>query len=301
MKLSKIIYFLGILVFIQCATKSTSTESKAKPGPEIKATIITLWPNGAPDAVSNGGDESIRVYDPTGDHVVTNIHKPTIIAYIPSKEKSTGIAMIIAPGGGHRELWIDHEGYAIAEKLKANGIAAFVLKYRLANEEGSIYSVDRHAVGDMQRALRLVRSKSLEWNISPDKIGVIGFSAGGEVAAITDMTSNSIFTNAKDPIDKMSSKPNFQALIYPGRSERINPNTRSSPVFIVAGYHDRDDISKGMANLYLKFKDLNISTEMHIYANVGHGFGIRETTTGAISKWPDRLVDWINETDFTKK
>lgn len=301
MKLSRIIYFFGILLFIQCATKPTSIESKSRPEPKIKVTTITLWPNGVPDAINNGGNENIRVYEPTGDHVVTNIHNPTITAYIPSKEKSTGIAMVIAPGGGHRELWIDHEGYNIAKKLKENGIAAFVLKYRLANEEGSIYTVDKHAVGDMQRALRLVRSKSSEWNISPDKIGVMGFSAGGEVAAITDMTSNSIFTNPNDLIDKMSSKPNFQALIYSGRSERINPNTRSSPVFIVAGYHDRDDISKGMANLYLKFKNLNISTEMHIYANAGHGFGMRKTTTGAISKWSDRLVDWINEINFTKK
>lgn len=264
-------------------------------------TIITLWPEGAPKSITNGGEENIRVYDPTGDHVVSNVHNPTITAYFPAKETSTGLAMIIAPGGGHRELWIDHEGYNIAKKLSENGITAFVLKYRLANEDGSVYTVDEHSVGDMQRAIRIIRSRAKEFNIDPNKIGVMGFSAGGEVAALTDMTSDNIFINSEDSIDSESSKPNFQALIYPGRSERITPNTQSSPVFIVAGYHDRDDISKGMATIYLKFKELNISAEMHIYANAGHGFGMRESDSGAISKWIDRMIDWLNELDFSQK
>ncbi len=263
--------------------------------------VILLWPEGAPESIINGGKENIRVYDPTGDHVVSNVHNPTITAYIPTKETATGLAMIIAPGGGHRELWIDHEGYNIAKKLSENGIAAFVLKYRLANEEGSVYTVDEHSVGDMQRAIRIIRSSAIEWNIDPNKIGVMGFSAGGEVAALTDMTSDTIFIDSENRIDKMSSKPNFQTLIYPGNSERITPNAQSSPVFIVAGYHDRDDISKGMATLYLKFKDLNISAEMHIYANAGHGFGMRKTDSGAISKWIDRMIDWMNEIDFSQE
>lgn len=261
--------------------------------------VIQLWPEGAPEAVSNGGDEKIRVNEPTGDHVVRNVHNPSITAFLPARVNSKAVAVIVAPGGGHRELWIDHEGYNVANKLKENGIAALVLKYRLAMDDSSNhYTVDKHSVGDMQRAIRVVRSNADEWNIDPDKVGVMGFSAGGEVAALTDMNSHNIFISNSDPIDKMSSKPNFHALIYAGNSGRIMPNTQSSPVFILAGYRDREDISKGMATLYLKFKEMNIPAELHIYANTGHGFGIRKTDSGASSKWLDRMVDWINEIDF---
>ena len=249
---------------------------------------ILLWPNGAPGAKTNGGEEKVRVYEPTGDHVVWNIHNPSIEPFLPEKN-ATGLAVIIAPGGGHRELWIDHEGYNVARWLQAKGITAFVLKYRLANEDSSTYTVDDHAVADMQQAIRYVRSHAKDWNINPDKIGVMGFSAGGEVAALTDMRKN--FENAGNT----SNASNFHALIYPGRSVRIVPNEKSSPVFIACGYHDREDISKGMATLYLKYKELNISAEMHIYSNAGHGFGMRKDDTGASSKWMERMYDWMLE------
>jgi len=263
--------------------------------------VITLWPNGAPGANPNGGEEKVRIYEPTGDHVISNVHHPSITPFIPAKDKSMGMAVIIAPGGGHRELWIDHEGYNVAKQLSENGIAAFVLKYRLANEENSTYSVDEHSVKDMLRAIRTVRSRASEWNIDPNKIGVMGFSAGGEVAALADMHAYSGIKDAKDPIDTISSKPDFQALIYPGRSNRIIPSEQSSPVFIACGYHDRDDISKGMANLYLKFKELNVPAELHIYGNAGHGFGIRKGDTGASSKWPLALITWLNDVNSMSK
>ena len=250
--------------------------------------VIPLWENIIVDTLVDSNKEKIRVYEPTGDHVVTNVHHPSITAFIPSKEKSTGVAVIIAPGGGHVELWIDHEGYNIARKLKEQGIAAFVLKYRLARAEDSKYTVEEHSVKDMQQAVKVVRSKAAEWNIETNKIGVMGFSAGAEVAAVTDMLSQ----NQND------SKPNFHGLIYPGNSQKFIPTEKSSPVFILAGYHDRDDISKGMTSLYLKYKELNIPADLHIYSNIGHGFGMRKGDTGAASKWLDRMVDWMNEINF---
>jgi acetyl esterase/lipase len=121
---------------------------------------IYLWPKGAPGAKAKGGDEIVNIYEQTGDHLISNIHNPSITPYIPSVDKATGIAVIIAPGGAHRELWIDHEGYTIAQQLAENGIAAFVLKYRLAREKNSTYTVEEHSVKDMLRAIRLVRSKA---------------------------------------------------------------------------------------------------------------------------------------------
>jgi len=237
---------------------------------------IPLWPGGAPGANPNGSEGVVRVYEPTGDRVVSNVHNPSVIPYISSKEKATGIAIVIAPGGGHREIWIDHEGYNVAQQLSENGIAAFVLKYRLARSENLIYTVEDHSVKDMLRTIRVVRSRALEWNIDPDKIGVMGFSAGGQVAAMADMHTDSGRVDAEDPLETFSSKPNFQALIYSASVNEMSLSEKSSPAFILGGFQDMESISIGMVKLYLKFKEQNIPAELHIYANAGHGFGIRE-------------------------
>jgi endo-1,4-beta-xylanase len=256
---------------------------------------ITLWPDGAPGANSDGGEEIINIYESTGDHLISNIHDPSITPYIPSAENATGIAIVIAPGGGHREIWIDHEGYNVAQLLSENGIAAFILKYRLARDENSTYTVEKHSVRDMLRAIRLVRSRAGEWNIDPDKVGIIGFSAGGQIAGLADMYADSGRTDTDDPVDTFSSKPNFQALIYPGWINGIVPSEQSSPAFILGGYKDMESISTGMAELYLKFKELEVPAELHIYANASHGFGIRQGDTGASSKWPAALIAWLHD------
>ena len=123
--------------------------------------------------------------------------------------------MIIAPGGGHSEIWIDHEGFRVAEVLSQHGVAAFVLRYRLAREKGSQYTVEGTELGDIQRALRVVRSRSSDWGVDPEHIGVMGFSAGGELAAKASTRDDTGRPDATDPIDRLSSKPDFQALIYP--------------------------------------------------------------------------------------
>jgi len=256
---------------------------------------ITLWPGGAPGADPEGGEEIIRVNEETDDHIVSNIHKPSIIPYLPSKETAAGIAIVIAPGGAHREIWIDHEGYNVAQRLSENGIAAFILKYRLARDTNSTYTVEGHSVKDMLRAIRLVRSRASEWNIDPNKISVIGFSAGGQVAALADIQADSGNPEANDPIEKFSSKPNFQALIYPAWTNSLDLSRRSSPAFILGGYQDMESISTGMAELYLKFKKLNVPAELHIYAHARHGFGIRPGDKGASAKWPAALIAWLHD------
>jgi acetyl esterase/lipase len=253
---------------------------------------ILLWPNGAPGSEGKSGAEKIRI-TAAGDHVVSNIHHPSITVFLPPPGKATGAAIIIAPGGGHVELWIDHEGYHPARWLSEKGITAFVLKYRLARDTNSTYTVDGNALADMQRALRLVRSRAKEWGIDTSRIGVMGFSAGGEVAALSAMRFDNGNPVAGDPVDRLSAKPAFQALIYPGNSKRFEVTKSSPPVFIVCGYQDRPDISEGMATLYLKYKQLDIPAELHIYANVGHGFGVRESTRGGVAGWPLLLEQWI--------
>jgi acetyl esterase/lipase len=261
-------------------------------------TEFLLWPDGAPGSEGKTGNEKIRVIE--GDQVVSNIHKPSITTYLPPKEKATGAAVIIAPGGGHRELWITHEGYNEAKWLSEKGIAAFVLKYRLARDTNSTYTIDKDELADIQRAIRLVHSRAKEWNIDTSKIGVMGFSAGGEIAALSAMRFDNGDLNAKDKIDRENCRPAFQALIYPGNSSRFEVVANAPPVFLVGGYNDRPDIAEGIAQVYLKYKKANVPAELHIYSNAGHGFGMREKNKGAVAGWIDRFYEWLSDRNFLK-
>jgi endo-1,4-beta-xylanase len=280
---------------------------------------ILLWPNGAPGSEGKSGETTVRIAD-NGERVLSNIHKPSLTPYLPTTDKATGCAVIVAPGGGHRELWSDHEGHNVARWLSERGIAAFVLAYRLARETNSTYTVDDHALADMQRALRLARSRATEWGIATNRIGVMGFSAGGEVAFLSAMRfdpdkplSPSLSPSdgervaegrergSSDMINQQSCRPDFQALIYPGRAQRIEPAPNSPPGFLVCGYNDRPDISEGLAGAYLKFKQLKVPAELHIYARTGHGFGLRANDTKPAGKWIERFQEWLADNGFLKK
>jgi acetyl esterase/lipase len=261
---------------------------------------IPLWPKGAPGSQGKSGPEKIRIAE-TGDHLISNIHTPSITPYFPTREKATGAAVIIAPGGGHRELWIDHEGYNPARWFSERGIATFILKYRLARDENSTYTVEEHSLADIERAFRLVRSRAKEWGIDTARIGVMGFSAGGELAALAAMHFDKGKPSTDDDIDRESSRPAFQALIYPGGSDKFEVTKNSPPLFLIGGYNDRPDIAEGIAQLYLKYKKAGILAELHIYANAGHGFGIRKSNQGAVAGWPQRFTEWLADEGFLKK
>lgn len=261
---------------------------------------VLLWPDGAPGSEGKTGEEKITTSE-NGERSVSNIHHPSITCYLPAKDKATGVGIIIAPGGGHVSLKIDHEGAYLAKFLNEHGIAAFVLKNRLAREPGSTYTVDGDAEADMQRSIRLVKSRAAEWDIDTARIGVLGFSAGGELAGLSAMRFDSAKLNSTDIVDLQSSRPSFQALIYPGSLPKLVPVKNSPPLFLAGGYTDRDDISKGMALFYLKYKEAGIPAELHIYATAGHGFGVRETTKGAVAGWTSRLYEWLIDIKMLKK
>lgn len=261
---------------------------------------IPLWSGDVPGSEGKTGNEKVR--NANGASVVSSVHKPSLTPYLPASDKATGCAVIVAPGGGHRELWMDHEGYNIGSALRDRGIAVFVLKYRLARETNSTYQIDVHSLADMQRAIRLVRSRATEWGIASNRIGVMGFSAGGEVAFLSAMRFEQTNQFAVvDAVDNESAKPNFQALIYPGASRRIEPATNSPPVFLVCGYGDRPDISEGLANVYLKFKQAKVPAELHIYSGSGHGFGFRPNEPKPAGKWLARFEEWLGDGGFLKK
>src|SRR3954462_11371270 len=155
---------------------------------------IPLWPNGAPDSEARKDEPEQISWRQEPDivfPVVFNIHNPSITPFLPAKEKATGCAVVIAPGGGHMQHTIDREGYDLGKYLAERGIAAFVLKYRLARDAANLatgaaqpYKIEVHALADGNRAVRLVRARAAEWGIKPDRIGIMGFSAGGEVAIL---------------------------------------------------------------------------------------------------------------------
>ena len=261
---------------------------------------VLLWPNGAPGSEGKTAAETTRV-TPDGEHVVANVHQPSIVPYLPSKETATGAAVVIAPGGGHREMWMDHEGYNIAKWLSAHGVAAFVLKYRLAREQGSTYTIEGTSLADTQRAIRLVRKNAAEWGVNPDRVGVIGFSAGGELAALAAARYHAVDSAAADPIDRLSDKPSFQGLIYPAIPADMKLSKETPPAFLVCGENDRQNISQGLPQLYLPMKQAGVSAELHVYAGVGHGFGLRDRTRGAVAGWVTRMHEWLDGRGFLKR
>ena len=255
---------------------------------------MPLWPNGAP-----GSEKRRHEPEKVVGSNVSNIHHPSLTVYLPEPAKATGCAVIVAPGGGHARLAIQHEGYAVAQWLADHGVAAFVLKYRLGKDDANPagapqpYSFDVHGLADTQRALRLVRARAADWGINPAAVGVMGFSAGGEVAFLAAMRAEPGRADAADPVDRQNARPDFQALIYPGKSQLIAPEKGAPPVFLAAGYGDRPDISEGLARVYLLFKQVGVPAELHLYAGAGHGFGFRESNTSPAGAWIVRFHEWL--------
>ncbi|HUQ10336.1 MAG TPA: alpha/beta hydrolase [Steroidobacteraceae bacterium] len=252
---------------------------------------IPLWPEGAPGAMANGGDETVRITE-QGEHVISNVHRPSVTVYLPEKN-SSGAAVVVIPGGGHRELWTDHEGHAVAKFLNGQGVAAFVLYYRLERAPNSTYKIEEHALADLQRAMRLVRSHAAEWGVNPDKIGTMGFSAGGQLALLGAMRYDAGNAGAAAAIDKQSSRPDFAALIYPGSWPEIRFDANTPPMFLLAGSDDRPGVITVLTQIFTQLREAKVPAELHFYDGVPHGFGVRASNTGPVSQWPMQFVDWL--------
>jgi endo-1,4-beta-xylanase len=263
--------------------------------------VVPLWPNGAP-----GSEARKNEPEKTTGSNVSNIHNPSLTVYLPAKDSATGAAVIVAPGGGHQRHAIQHEGYNVAQWLADHGVAAFILKYRLAKDEANPagspqpYTVDRDALADAQRAFRLVRSRAQEWGVRPDAIGIIGFSAGGEVALLAATRGTDAKLQPTDAVDRQSARANFFGLIYPGGLPRtdIELTKETPPAFLAAGYGDRQNISEGLAEFYLKCKRAGVLAELHMYAGAGHGFGVRDTNKSPSGAWIARFHEWMADRKF---
>jgi acetyl esterase/lipase len=277
---------------------------------------IPLWVNGAPG--SEGLTKADEVSRPStnarygklpGNYTVS--HVPAIFVFLPAKEKATGAAMIVAPGGGHTQLVIEKEGWEIADWLNARGIAAFVLKYRLAKAPASKYTLPEHVYADAARAVRLVRTRAAEFKVNPARIGFIGFSAGGEVAGMIETKFDPGRAHSEDPVERASSRPDFTVFVYPwyrpgvfGAAPDAAPlfpiPSDAPPVFMVCTDEDRAHVEPTV-KFYLELEAARIPAEMHIYQAGPHGFALRPAKPVLpVSGWADRLVEWMSARGILK-
>lgn len=268
------------LISIVCISVSASAQQ-----------VVPLWENGAP------GFESRRSEPEEAEsYWVKNVHNPSLTVFLPPKEKATGAAAVICPGGGHRLLVFNAEGVEAAEYLNSIGVAAFALKYRLGREEGSPYEIEKHAKQDGLRAMQLVRSRAGEWGIDPSRVGIMGFSAGGEVVSMVSYADDAQNPSSKDPVEQQSSSPDFQIMIYPGPigiPDKLPTN--SPPAFLLVA---NDDIgaSKTIVSLIPRFREAGVPMETHIYARGGHAFNMgNRSKLRTLSTWSDRLTDWMSD------
>jgi acetyl esterase/lipase len=277
---------------------------------------IPLWVSNIPNSKASNEVEKRD----TGDIVIiSNVQNPDIEVYLPSKKNSTGSAVIICPGGGYRILAYDWEGSDIAKYFNSRGIAAIVLKYRLPSLVSSIAPYMSPLL-DAQRAMRLVRYNAEKWNIKPDRIGIMGFSAGGHLASTLSTHFDAGNPEAKDPIDKISCRPDFSVLMYPvisftsnfhsgsmetllGKdadpvliklfSNELQVTPQTPPAILI---HSSDDNTVPVENSIAYFEALrknNVPASLIIYPYGGHGFSLA-IGKGYLSTWPDRVIEWIS-------
>jgi acetyl esterase/lipase len=322
----------GVLLVLGMMSGAAMAQQSGAPAAQVNPHAeVALWAKGAPGSEGKTAPEQVAT-NFENERRVTSVNNPSIAPYLVRGAKEPAAAVIVMPGGGHQWLTMDDEGYDVAKYLNGHGVAAFVLKYRLAHEKGSTYTVEGNELDDVQRAIRLVRSRAAEWNVDPERVGVMGFSAGGELAVLASTRWNeagaapsateSAGGYVGDAIDRMSDRPTFEVLMYPGgltqppaTGAATGPATtvelkqaiasklskeNTPPAFMLCGADDQPAISQGTAELFLAMKRAGISAELHEYAGVGHGFGIRFSQRGAVSEWPEVLMQWLDTKGFLR-
>ncbi len=263
-----------------------------------KEAVELLWLNGAPGALGNEPED-----------------KPSLTIHLPPEEKANGAAVVICPGGGYRMLAVDHEGRQVARWLNSHGIAAFVLRYRLSPK----YHYPAF-FQDAQRAMRIVRARGKQWGIDPNRIGILGFSAGGHLASTVGTHFDKGNPDAEDPVERVSSRPDFMVLIYgsltlnpeysrwgarealfggepdPELTESLSNETQvteeTPPTFLIHTGEDKVVLAENSVLFYLALRKAGVPAEMHVYEKGGHGFGLAPGDS-ILSTWPDRCIAWM--------
>ncbi|HEY5550350.1 MAG TPA: alpha/beta hydrolase [Opitutaceae bacterium] len=273
---------------------------------------IRLWPGAAPDdppgiaaevAETSPADAATRTLPVTR---ITNVTVPTITIHRPDPARDTGAAVVVCPGGAYRHLAIDKEGSEICEWLNSIGVTGVLLKYRVPQREG--FPRYHQPLQDVQRAMGILRQRAAELGIDPQRIGIIGFSAGANLAAVLSNNHEARTYPRVDEADELSCRPDFAMLLYPGwlnsggrGSRGVAPELpvsadRTPSTFLVQTEDDHANIENAL-NYYLTLQAAGVSAEMHLYATGGHGYGLRDQGN-RVNKWPARAAEWIKDSGF---
>ena len=307
---SVLCYLLIGFVIISCGqNKQPQQDAQSEPAKAQELSSehkdLPIWTVSIPDSGLITGTETYN------DGMVSNVSNPTITIYSP-KEKNTGTAVIVFPGGGYQKLAIDLEGSEICKWLASIGVTGILLKYRVPNS-GPHFDKDCNcqkdpekplALQDAQRAVGLVRSRAKEWNIDPDKIGVMGFSAGGHLVADVSTNYRQPAYPIMDEADKTSCRPDFGLVFYPGHmtfhtikpfelNSKIPVDSNTPPMFILQAGNDPVDSIQNSLVYYIALKKANVPAEYHIYAEGGHAFGLNKTGQ-PIADWPQLVEKWLH-------
>lgn len=264
------------------------------------ATIIPVWSGKAPGETRELGAEVIQPARPDENPPttrITNIGSPALSVFLPPQEKRNGTSVVICPGGAFRILAWDKEGTEVAEWFNSLGVSAFVLKYRTPTS-------DRQPpwlapAQDAQRAVSLVRHRAAEWGLAQDRVGLLGFSAGGSTAANAALKSSTRLYDAADESDKISCRPDFVALVYPAYlidekgslKADLAVTKETPPMFLAHAFNDGISCENSI-QLFLALKKAGVPADLHVYSSGGHGFGLRPSDQPA-STWPQRCEDWL--------
>lgn len=298
---------LGLLL----VTGALRCDAQAVWQPAAGSIQLPLWPKGAPNARTGVGAETMRyAVDREGKQrlvggkpwaYLENVTRPTITIYSPKKANS-GAAVIVYPGGGYEILAIDLEGTEACDWLTSNGITCVLLKYRVPCQHVGAYRDCPPAHQDAQRAMSIVRFRAAEWRINPNKIGVLGFSAGGHMVMVSSTHFDKRLYPPVDKADTVSLRPDFALVLYPGhmayRKSHFTPNPdiqvtkRTPPTFIVHAYDDPVDPVENSLVYIAALRKAGVPSEIHMYAKGGHAFGLRRTAPPATG-WPQLAEAWL--------
>jgi len=280
--------------------------------------VVGIWPDRVPEENGNLGPErfvmsprldrkQVEVTEPT--RMLTDVTKPTITIYRPAKDKDAGTAILICPGGGYWNLYWQLEGEEVAAWLNSVGVTGIILKYRVPRRPDEPKGEPaRRPLQDAQRAVSLVRSKAGDWGISPQRIGMVGFSAGGHLAIATATSFDKRTYEPIDDVDKTSCRPDFAILAYPGYlkakdKDELPPGLRiptgTPPIFLAHGGDDLISPPEHSVFMYLALKRAGVPAELHVYATAAHDFGVR-TSDHPCSTWTESCANWLRYQGFLK-
>lgn len=266
---------------------------------------VFLWPAGSPTLKGMNETEKLSPPNPKpGQRInsIRNVHNPSIEVHLAPADRATGTAILVAPGGGHEQLVWGSEGTDIAKWLNSIGVSAFVLKYRLAQTPNYHYTVEGEALQDTQRAMRIIRARAKEWGVKPDHVGILGFSAGGALAALADIRFDRGNSAATDPIQQQSCRPDFVGLVYAGWAPMdITAPKDAAPAFLTSAGKDDEFHARETVEFFSSLFKAGVPADLIIYSHGGHGGAISPRNGIPFGTWHIRFQEWLADRGLLKR